>query len=125
MTLDLATITSFVTAARAAKLLHNTEQMKCAFQVLIKRMLCDARINLVIENLPEYGSSVRDGLPERVNGLSIHHTMHQFGDVSNAVVFKNHAYVWFDSNTDAKHACVSIDQMLIDKNIISAYALVI
>lgn len=110
----------FVMRARVGKVLKDKKRIEEAFRVLIKGMLASAKINLVVENLPEYGTSVRDDLPERVTGRAMHDTMAQFGNVSDTVVFKNHAYVWFEKNEEAKYACGLINNMQMGNKIIGA-----
>ena len=94
----------FLARARAAKALKNVPK-------LIKEQLLCANISLVIENVPDYGVRKSDNLPDRITARSIHDTMGQFGSVKDAVIFKNHAYVWFDEIDDAYNTHALINQM--------------
>ena len=101
----------FLARARAAKALKNVPKMTEAFAKLIKEQLLCANISLVIENVPDYGVRKSDNLPDRITARSIHDTMGQFGSVKDAVIFKNHAYVWFDEIDDAYNTHALINQM--------------
>ena len=104
--------------ANVAKLRKSTPRMQEAFAKLIKEQLLCANISLVIENVPDYGIRKSDNLPDRITARSIHDTIGQFGSVRDAVVFKNHAYVWFDEIEDAFHTHSLINQMKMGDNII-------
>tara|TARA_R110002072_G_scaffold139483_1_gene283135 strand:+ start:23713 stop:24162 length:450 start_codon:yes stop_codon:yes gene_type:complete len=108
----------FLVRARAAKAIKSIPKMNEAFSKLIKEQLLCANISLVIENVPNYGIRQSDNLPDRITAKSIHDTMWQFGSVRDAVVFKNHAYVWFDEIEDAFHTHSLINQMKMGDNII-------
>tara|TARA_R110000803_G_scaffold165929_2_gene229329 strand:- start:320 stop:766 length:447 start_codon:yes stop_codon:yes gene_type:complete len=109
----------FVVRAQTAKILKDVPRMKDAFANLIKYQLKAANINFVIENLPNFGTRKADNLPDRITARSIHDTMWEFGSVRDAVVFKNHAYVWFDDIKDARNTHRIINNMMIENNIIS------
>lgn len=109
----------FLNRARAAKITKNVDKMKGAFAALIKDQLQRANISLVIENVPNFGIRARDNLPDRITAKSIHDTMWQFGSARDAVVFKNHAYVWFDEIEDAFATHSLINQMKMGSNIIT------
>ena len=96
----------------------STPRMQEAFAKLIKEQLLCANISLVIENVPDYGIRKSDNLPDRITARSIHDTIGQFGSVRDAVVFKNHAYVWFDEIDDAYNTHSLINQMKMGDNII-------
>lgn len=116
---DTKTIDKFVMHARVAKLLKSVPKMTDAFKNLIHMQLNNSGINLVIENLPMKGKRVCDDQDENITAKSIHHTMSQFGKVNNAVVFNNHAYVWFDEIEDSIHTHHLINNMKMGDNIIS------
>ena len=109
----------FLSRARAAKALKSVPKMSVAFSKLIKEQLLCANISLVIENVPDFGIRKSDNLPDRITAKSIHDTMWQFGSVRDAVVFKNHAYVWFDEMDDAYSTHALINQMKMGDNIIT------
>ena len=109
----------FLSRARAAKALKSVPKMTEAFARLIKEQLLCANISLVIENVPDYGIRKSDNLPDRITARSIHDTMGQFGSVNDAVVFKNHAYVWFDEIDDAYNTHSLINNMKMGDNIIT------
>ena len=109
----------FLARARAAKALKSVPKMTEAFSKLIKEQLMCANVSLVIENVPNYGVRQSDNLPDRITAKSIHDTMWQFGSVRDAVVFKNHAYVWFDEIDDAYNTHALINQMKMGDNIIT------
>ena len=96
----------------------STPRIQEAFAKLIKEQLLCANISLVIENVPDYGIRKSDNLPDRITARSIHDTIGQFGSVRDAVVFKNHAYVWFDEIDDAYNTHSLINQMKMGDNII-------
>lgn len=108
----------FMSRANVAKLRKSVPRMKEAFAKLIKEQLLCANISLVIENVPDYGIRKSDNLPDRITARSIHDTMGEFGSVRDAVVFKNHAYVWFDEVDDAYNTHALINQMKMGDNII-------
>jgi hypothetical protein len=110
----------FLSRARAAKALKSVPKMTEAFARLIKEQLLCANISLVIENVPDYGIRKSDNLPDRITARSIHDTMGQFGSVNDAVVFKNHAYVWFDEIDDAYNTHSLINNMKMGDNIITS-----
>lgn len=116
---DSATIEKFVMHARVAKLLKSVPKMTDAFKNLIHLQLKRSGINLVIENLPTSGKRVCDDQDEMISAKSIHHTMSQFGKVNNAVVFSNHAYVWFDEIEDSLNTHHLINNMKMGEKIIS------
>lgn len=109
----------FLSRAKGAKLRKDVSRMQEAFSKLIKEQLLCANISLVIENVPDYGVRKSDNLPDRVTARSIHDTMGQFGSVKDAVIFKNHAYVWFDEIDDAYHTHALINKMKMGDNIIT------
>lgn len=109
----------FLARAHAAKALKNVHKMNEAFAKLIKEQLLCANVSLVIENVPNYGVRQCDNLPDRITAKSIHDTMWQFGSVRDAVVFKNHAYIWFDDMDDAFRTHSLINQMKMGDNIIT------
>ena len=82
-------------------------------------MLKDAKINFVIQNVPDIGTNKDNNQPEAITAKAIHDTMNQFGKVNNAVVFRKHAYIWFDSIKDAKVTHKLLNGMAIEKNIIN------
>ena len=110
---------TFMARARVAKALKNVVKMQEAFAKLIKEQLLCANVSLVIENVPDIGVRASDNLPDRITAKSIHDTMWQFGSVRDAVVFKNHAYVWFDEIDDAYNTHALINQMQMGNNIIT------
>jgi hypothetical protein len=112
-------VDKFVVRAQTAKILKSVERMENAFAVLIKHQLRMSGINFVIENVPNFGVRSCDNLPDRITAKSIHDTMWQFGSVRDAVVFKNHAYVWFDDVGDAVSTHRIINKMKMGENIIS------
>tara|TARA_Y100000389_G_C17357812_1_gene462064 strand:+ start:418 stop:870 length:453 start_codon:yes stop_codon:yes gene_type:complete len=107
----------FLARARAAKALKSVPKMTEAFSELIKEQLLCANVSLVIENVPDFGIRQSDNLPDRITAKSIHDTMWQFGSVRDAVVFKNHAYVWFDEMDDAYNTHSLINQMKMGDNL--------
>jgi len=109
----------FLARARAAKALKSVPKMTEAFSKLIKEQLLCGNVSLVIENIPDYGIRKSNNLPDRITAKSIHDTMRQFGSVRDAVVFKNHAYVWFDEIDDAFTTHSLINQMKMGDNIIT------
>jgi hypothetical protein len=109
----------FMSRANVAKLRKSTPRMRQAFAKLIKEQLLRANISLVIKNVPDYGIRKSDNLPDRITARSIHDTMGEFGSVRDAVVFKNHAYVWFDEIDDAYNTHSLINQMKMGNNIIT------
>ena len=109
--------------ARFSKLIARKGTMKDGVVGMVECLIKGAGINLVIENLPKIATRKSDNLPDVITARSIHHTMEQFGDVKNAVVFDNHAYVWFDSDDDAFHTHSVINQMMIGDKIISTQAI--
>ena len=110
----------FMSRANVAKLRKSTPRMQEAFAKLIKEQLLCANISLVIENVPDYGVRKSDNLPDRITARSIHDTMGEFGAVRDAVVFKNHAYIWFDEIEDAFRTHSLINQMQMGDNIITS-----
>ena len=117
--IDPIVLDKFTVRAQTAKILKSVPRMKDAFSTLIKHQLKAAGVNLVIENVPNYGTRQCDNLPDRITAKSIHDTMWQFGSVRDAVVFKNHAYVWFDDLDDAYRTHSLINNMKIEHNTIS------
>lgn len=111
-------VDKFVVRAQTAKILKSIPRMENAFADLIKKQLKLAKINFVIENVPNYGTRKCDNLPDRITAKSIHDTMWQFGSVRDAVVFKNHAYIWFDDMDDAFRTHSLINKMQMGDNII-------
>lgn len=109
----------FLLRARAAKILKSVPKMTEAFARLIKEQLLCANITMVIENVPDYGVRKSDNLPDRITARSIHDTMGEFGSVRDAVIFKNHAYVWFEDTKDALRAHSLINQMRMGNRIIT------
>ena len=109
----------FMMKARFAKIRKDVTRVKEAFSMLIRHQLKTAGINLVIENVPNYGTRCSDNLPDRITAKSIHDTMWQFGSVRDAVVFKNHAYVWFDDLSSAETTHKLINNMMMGNSIIS------
>jgi hypothetical protein len=109
----------FIVRAKTAKILKSGPRMTEAFSMLIRRQLMVAGINFVIENVPNYGVRCSDNLPDRITAKSIHDTMWQFGSVRDAVVFKNHAYVWFDDLSSAETTHKLINNMMMGNSIIS------
>ena len=105
--------------ARAAKALKNVAKMNEACSKLIKEQITRAKISLVIDNVPTYGIRKCDNIPDRITAKSIHDTMWQFGSVRDAVVYMDHAYVWFDEMDDAFHTHSLINQMKMGDNIIT------
>ena len=108
----------FLSRANVAKLRKNVSRMQEAFAKLIKDQLLCANISLVIENVPDYGIRKSDNLLDRITARSIHDTMGEFGSVKDAVVFKNHAYIWFDDIDDAYNTHSLINKMKMGNNII-------
>lgn len=108
----------FLSRAKVAKLRNDVSRMQEAFAKLIKDQLLCANISLVIENVPDYGIRKSDNLPDRITARSIHDTMGEFGSVKDAVVFKNHAYIWFDEIDDAYNTHSLINKMKMGNNII-------
>jgi RNA recognition motif-containing protein len=88
------------------------------YKTTIAKMLKDAKINLVIQNVPIYGVRSDDKVVEFVDAKSIHETMAQFGKVKNAVVFNRDAYIWFKSNDDAQATQKLLNGMEMNNNII-------
>ena len=105
--------------ARFSKLISRKDTMKDGVIGMVTCLLKGAGINLVIENLPKFGTRKTDNLPDPITAKSIHHTMEQFGGVKNAVVFDNHAYVWFDADDDAFHTHSVINNMMMGDKIIT------
>lgn len=111
-------IRNFEARAMAAKCTRNIPKMEEAFKYILNIILKRAGINFVIENVPDYGIRKSDNLPDRITARSVHDTMDEFGGVTNAVVFKRHAYVWFKDIKDARKTHKLINNMMIDKSII-------
>ena len=115
-------VKKFLDMANVAKLRKSIPDMEKAFKYLIGLMIKKAGINLVVENVPDYGTRKSDNLPDRITARVFHDTMEQFGEVRDAVVFAKHAYVWFYEQKDAVHTQKLINNMMIEKNIIKATA---
>ena len=104
---------------KVAKMKKDEKAIEQIYKNLISKMLKDAKINFVIQNVPDVGTNKDNNQPEAITAKAIHHTMAQFGQVNNAVVFRKHAYVWFDSIKDAKTTHKLLNGMAIEKNIIN------
>ena len=117
-------LAAFEMRAKVAQLQKDISKMKLAFSKLLKSQMKTAGINLVIDNLPDDAIRQCDDKPERITGKSIHETMNQFGSVHNAVVYKNHAYVWFDNASDSKYTHDMVNNMMIGNNIVSTAVVV-
>lgn len=115
-------VKKFLDMANVAKIRKSIPDMEKAFKYLIGLMIKKAGINLVVENVPDYGTRKSDNLPDRITARVFHDTMDQFGDVKDAVVFAKHAYVWFYHQEDAVHTQKLINNMAIENNIIKATA---
>ena len=115
---DTKQIDAFQTRANMAVVKKDNDKMTEAFKVLIKSQLRAAGITFVMENLPEYAERACDGELERISGKSMHDTMEQFGKVNDVVVYKNHAYVWFENITDSKNTHMLVNNMKIGANIV-------
>ena len=111
-------IRNFEARAMAAKCTKSVQKMENAFKYILTVILKRAGINMVIENVPDYGILVSDNLPDKITARVIHDTMSEFGSVDDAVVFKHHAYVWFRDVKDARRTHKLINNMMIDKSII-------
>ena len=118
-------IKKFMDIANVAKIRKDLQGMEKAFEYIISIMVKKSGINLVVENVPDYGTRKSDNLPDRITARVIHDTMEQFGEVRDAVMFANHAYVWFYDQADAAHTQKMINNMMIEKNIIKATAVCI
>lgn len=112
-------IHNFEVRAVAAKCMKDVSKMEKAFKYILSIIMKRAGINLVIENVPDYGIRKSDNLPDKISARVMHDTMAEFGDVKNAVVFKNRAYVWFTNIDDARKTHELINNMMIDKSIIT------
>jgi len=115
-------IKKFQDLANVAKIRKSIPEMEKAFAYIIRTMTKRAGINLVVENVPDYGTRKSDNLPDRITARVFHDTMEQFGEVKDAVVFSKHAYVWFYKDEDAVRTQKLINNMMIEKNIIKATA---
>ena len=115
-------IKKFMDLANIARIRKDLQTMEKAFEYIIRIMVKKSGINLVVENVPDYGIRKSDNLPDRIMARVIHDTMEQFGNVMDAVVFANHAYVWFYDQDDAVHTQSIINNMMIGNNIIKAVA---
>ena len=113
-------VSAFVNRANAALIKKDVARMESAFSILIKAQLKSAGINFVIKNLPATAERCCDDELEPVSARCIHDTLKQFGHVNDAVVYKNHAYVWFDKIDDSKHTHSLVNNMLIGNKIVSS-----
>lgn len=104
---------------KVAKMKKDEKALNDIYKNLISKMLKSAKINLVVQNLPEIGTNKDNNQPEFITAKVMHDTMAQFGKVNNAVVFRKHAYIWFDSNKDAQYTHNTLNGMAIEKNIIN------
>ncbi len=115
---------AFFARANVAALKNDKDKMTDAFKGLIKSQLQAAGITFVMENLPQYAPRQCDGGCEKITGKSIHDTMEQFGNVQDAVVYKNHAYVWFSDVDDSRRTHSLVNNMMIGDNIVSTAVIV-
>lgn len=115
-------INRFQDLANVAKIRKSVPEMERAFEYLIRIMVKKSGINLVVENVPDYGTRKSDNLPDRITARVFHDTMEQFGEVRDAVIFDKHAYVWFYQTEDAVRTQKLINHMMIGKNVIKATA---
>jgi len=111
-------IHNFNVRAMAAKSVKDVSKMEKAFRYIWNILMKRAGVNLVIENVPDYGIRKSDNLPDKISARVMHDTMAEFGEVNNAVMFRNHAYVWFNCIDDAIRTHELINNMMIDKCII-------
>ena len=112
-------IQDFQLRTQTAMITNNKQKMTDAFKLLIKSQLKAAGITFVMENLPQYAERQCDGKIEKITGKSMHDTMKQFGSVKDVVVFKNHAYVWFNNVNDSNYTHALVNNMMIGNNIVS------
>ena len=109
---------AFDTRIQIAKAQKNMTKLKEIHEELLLKILKGAKVNFVIKNLPKYGQNQNNREVAEVNAKSIRDTMNEFGKVNDAVVFRNNAYIWFESDNDAKHVHSLINNMQLGKNII-------
>ena len=84
-------------------------------------MLEQSTFNLLIRNIPKIGCNKYTNESEPITAKVIHDTMHEFANVRDAVVFDNNAYIEFDDHNSAILVHKLIDNMAIEKNIISTH----
>jgi hypothetical protein len=91
-----------------------------AFIYIIHTMTARAGINLIVDNVPDYGTRISDNSPDRITSRVFRDTMEQFGDVKETVMFSKRAYVWFHNQDDAIRTQKLINNMMIENNTIKA-----
>ena len=111
-------ISIFELKLKVAKLQNNHSKVDELYKIMLLKLLKSMKFNFMIQNLPEYGTNSQNGNLELVTSKCIHDTLEQFGTVSNALVFKNNAYVWFKKNNKAQEIHKILNGMQINKNII-------
>jgi TPP-dependent 2-oxoacid decarboxylase len=110
--------TIFDSRIKIAKAQKNLSKLKEIHEELFTKILKEAKVNFVIENLPKYGQDVNSKMKSEVNAKSIHNTINDFAKAKNAVVFRDNAYIWFESNNDAKYVHSLLNGMQLGNNII-------
>ena len=109
---------------KIAKIQKNMTKLREIHEEMLLKILKEAKVNFVIKNLPKYGHNQNNRELAEVNAKSIHDTMNEFGKVNDTVVFRNNAYVWFESINDAKQVNSLINNMQIGKNIINTKVII-
>lgn len=64
----------------------------------------NSNYNIIISNIPTFGTLNCDGSIERIQNSHIRETMAQVGRVQDVFISNNNAYVAFYNNDDAKKA---------------------
>ena len=113
----------FEVRIKIAKAQKNNVKLTEIHEELLSKILKGAKVNFIIKNLPKYGQTQNSTVQTEVNAKSIHDTMKEFGKVNDAVVFRNSAYVWFESNNEAKFVHSLINNMQLGNNIINTMVL--
>ena len=96
--------TDFDMKMKIARMQKNFSKENDIIKSTLRNMIKKSKINLIVHNLPQTGQRVVDGCEERITAKSISDTMKQVGQIDDAVVFKNTAYVWFKDAKDAEYA---------------------
>jgi hypothetical protein len=110
--------TKYDTKIKVAKAQKNESKLKDVYNTIFYKVLKGAKVNFVISNLPEFGIDNKTGNKIEVSSKIIHNTMSEFGHVSDVIIYRNNAYVWFDSLEDAKNVHNLINNMQIGDNIV-------
>lgn len=113
--IDTSLFDARIKIAKAQK--NMTKLQEIHYELLLK-ILKGAKVNLIIENLPKYGQCRNSNKQSEVNAKSIHDTINEFGEVNDAVVFRDNAYIWFKTTNDAKNVHSLLNGMQIGNNII-------